>query len=128
MDPRNLVLGLCAAGLLSGCGTPRDRGSEAQRAACSQRTDEVYLKQDRGLIYRQDQYATSTRDAPFAGAGLIGDTRGLSGQFARQTMVDDCIAGATAAAVPAGPAAGSGSPLISVAPPTSSSPLARPPR
>ncbi len=115
------------AALLSGCGTSRDRGTVAQRAACNQRADEVYTKQNRDQVYRDDMYATSTRDAPFAGAGLVGNTsRGLSGEYARDRLVDDCINGATAAATPA-PSSSGGS-LLSSAPPTSSSPLARPPR
>lgn len=95
------------AGLaLAGCATnaPRDRGSAAQQAACRQRADEVYLKQNRGDVYRGDQYATSTRDAPYASSGLIGVTSsGLSGRYARDKMLDDCLAAVTAGGRPALP-------------------------
>ena len=100
---------------LAGCGSDQDRprASAAQQAACRQRADEVYQKQNRGDVYRSDQYATSTRDAPFASSGLIGVTSsGLSGRYARDKLLDDCLGSVTAGGKPALPdgAAGTSAP------------------
>jgi hypothetical protein len=49
---------------------------------------------NRDEVYRQDTYATSTRDAPFAGAGGPGvPTAGLGGEYQREQMVSDCVRG-----------------------------------
>ncbi|HEY0421279.1 MAG TPA: hypothetical protein VGC80_17320 [Acetobacteraceae bacterium] len=69
--------------------------SAATRAACRQRADEVYLRQNRADIYRNDYYVGSTRDAPFASTGLPGvSSDGLSSRFGREKMLDDCVSGA----------------------------------
>ncbi len=86
---------------------PRSHASAVERAACRQRADQVYAMQNRDEIYRADTYATSTRDAPFAGGGLAGVTsRGLSGGFSRDQMVEDCLnsSAGNVGATPAAPA------------------------
>jgi hypothetical protein len=82
----SLGLAACAAQ------TPRTRADAATNAACEQRADEVYLKQNRADLYRSDVYNSSTRDAPFASTGLTGITSaGLPQRYARDTMLSDCI-------------------------------------
>ncbi len=82
------------AGSLVHCAsrTPPTHRDVAALAACRQRADEVYQKQNRAELYRSDEFATSSRDAPFASTGLPGiTTRGLSGEYARDVLVDDCL-------------------------------------
>ncbi len=120
------VLMLALIGV-AGCGAPPDRGTVAQQAACRERADEVYLRQNRAEIYRADQYATSTRDAPYGSSGVIGNTSsGLSGRYARDSMVSDCIAGAVNAATP-GPGKTPDEPAVP-APPAASAKAPRPTR
>ena len=92
---RAVVFGVIACLWLGGCAgsrAPERQGSAAQKAACRQRADEVYSKQNRAEVYRSDTYLTTTRDSPFATSGLPGITsRGLSGQYARDTLVRDCL-------------------------------------
>jgi hypothetical protein len=81
---------------LSACASngPTSRATAAQRTACSQRADQVYLQQNRGAIYENDMYVSSTRDAPFSGSGLPGNpSAGLSAQFARDKIQDSCLDG-----------------------------------
>jgi hypothetical protein len=111
---------LAAAGLLGACGSdqrtpPRDL---AALDACRQRADEVFQKQNRGDVYRSDVFATSGRDAPYATNTLPGlTTRGLSGEYERENMVDDCLNATTTARPAAAQPAGGASPSFS--PPTS---------
>ena len=71
-----LVMGLVA---LAGCSQQygsRPAGlSPTQAKACDERSDAAYRQQYRGEIYRNDSYATSTRDSPFA-TGSNSDTVG----------------------------------------------------
>ena len=86
--------------------TPPSRATAAARAACGQHADAVYRMRNPDVIYREDTYATSTRDAPFAGAGLSSiPTAGLSGRYERDVMVDDCLngGGGTVGAAPDAP-------------------------
>ncbi len=98
-----LPAALLAVTLLAGCNsTPRDRGTAAQQAACRERADEIYIKQNRAEIYAADRYATSTRDAPYGSSGLVGVTSaGLSGRYARDGLITDCINGLTNNTAPA---------------------------
>ncbi len=93
---RAIELGAVALILLAGgCGSSRSSGqqaSAAQKAACRQRADQVYASQNRADLYNSDRYQTTTRDAPFATSGLPGITsRGLGGQYARETLISDCL-------------------------------------
>jgi hypothetical protein len=83
--------------LQGGCArpaAPTQQASAAQKAACRQRADEVYAKQNRAELYESDTYQSSTRDSPFATTGLPGiTTRGLGGQYERDNLVSDCLNG-----------------------------------
>lgn len=93
---RAVAFGALAALLLAagGCGSRSSgqQASAAQKAACRQRADQVYASQNRADLYNSDRYQTTTRDAPFATSGLPGITsRGLGGQYARETLISDCL-------------------------------------
>jgi hypothetical protein len=88
-----LVLLSLAVSALAGCADrPQSHASAAREAACRDRADEVYLRQNPAAVYQADQYAASTRDAPYSSAGLAGNTSsGLPGQYDRDTMLDNCL-------------------------------------
>jgi hypothetical protein len=95
-----LPLALLAAATLAAC--TQSFGSSANRAgatpkamaACRMRADEVYEHQNRAEVYSADMLAGGQRDSPFAAAGTPGSpTAGLSGRYARETMLDDCLNG-----------------------------------
>jgi hypothetical protein len=120
-----LTLAACAAQ------PPATRASAAQQAACKQRADEVYLRQNRADIYRADNFATSTRGAPYSNLPTSNATSGLSGRYARDTMLSDCLNGigsGTPGSGPETPAAAqpAGGPVLKAAPAgaVSASPLA----
>jgi hypothetical protein len=97
MIPRPLLLTLLLGGLLAGCAAPADgpQASAAQAAACRARADEVYDRQNRADVYRSDSYAGGTRDAMFSSTGSPAASIGaLSGRFARDRMLDNCLRGA----------------------------------
>jgi hypothetical protein len=90
MRATGLVLALAAAG----CARPPPPTSQdaAAVAACRQTADRVYQTQNRGEVYETDRYETSGRDAPYSLGNLPGvTTRGLSGEYARDTMIGDCL-------------------------------------
>ncbi len=93
-DFRLPAAGMLLALSLSACAQPRPSRaglSAAQTAACRQRSEEVYLTQNRGDVYRADTYATSTRDAPYGGGLAAVPSTGLSQRYARDQMLDDCL-------------------------------------
>jgi hypothetical protein len=93
--------------LAAGCmrAEPESHASAVERAACRHRADQVYAVQNPDQVFRSDTFATSTRDAPFAGSGLPGQPdQGLTTQFTRQQMVEDCL-NSNAGSVGATPAA-----------------------
>lgn len=98
------VAALCTA---AGCAqAPHRTGSDAQAlAACRARADEIYAKQNRGAVYDSDVFSTSVRDSPFSTQDVPSlPTRGLSGEYQRDNLVNDCLAGTGAAStVPAAP-------------------------
>jgi len=118
MTPRPLVLTvLFGATLLAGCAAPATgpRPSAAQAAACRQRADEVYDRQNRADLYRSDTYAGGTRDAMFSSTGSPGASVGLlSARFARDRLLDDCLRGVAnnVASTPDAP-----TPIITTVPP-----------
>jgi hypothetical protein len=78
----------------SGCATrpPPTHASAATAAACRQRADEVFSRQNRQDVYNSDTYVSSIRDSPFATSGLPGITSsGLGGRYARDKYLDDCL-------------------------------------
>ncbi len=111
-----LTLGTVAigAGLLAGCAAPSGPApTAAQSAACRQRADEVYDRQNRADLYRSDTYAGGARDAMFSGTGSPGASIGLlSARFARDRLVDDCLRGVAGnvASTPDAPAPATGAP------------------
>ena len=71
---------------------PPQRAEVAAVSACRARADEVFQRQNRDQVYRVDTYNTDTRDAPFGTNGLKGVTSaGLSQQYGRDNMVQDCL-------------------------------------
>jgi hypothetical protein len=104
-----LTLGACAAAQ-----QPRAQATAAQKAACRQRADEVYEKQNRGDVYRADNFAGGLRDTPYASQGMpVSPSAGLSARFARDTLFDDCLRNASGD-VPdvSGEPTGTGSPAL----------------
>ncbi len=93
----SLLAGLALAGLTA-CshpiGSTADRAGATPKAmaACRQRADQVFERQNRGEVYRSDMYAGGERDSPFAATGMSGNPgAGLPARYARETMVDDCL-------------------------------------
>jgi hypothetical protein len=91
-----VLIGLAGALAMGGCATPSPSGqqqaSAAKKAACRERANEVYAKQNRAEVYNADTYQTDTLDSPFSTSGLPGiTTRGLSGEYERQNMISDCL-------------------------------------
>ena len=82
--------------------------SPAQQAACRTRTEQVYISQNRGELYRNDTYATGSSATPYAGTGIASNTNDqLGARYAYQRMLNDCynsspdpVPGATPAAKP----------------------------
>ena len=107
---------LLAALALGGCtqpiGSSADRAGATPKAmaACRQRADEVFDRQNRADVYRSDMYAGGERDSPFAATGMSGNPgAGLPARYQRETMVDDCLnatAGSPGATPDAPPPAG----------------------
>ena len=86
--------------------SPQSQANAAERAACQRHADEVYNMRHPDAVYKADNYATSRMDAPFAGQGLGGVmTHGLSGQYQRDQLVNDCLQGGngTVGAAPEAP-------------------------
>ena len=68
-------------------------------AACRQRADEVFSRQNRGAVYRADMLAGGQRDSPFAGLGQPGEPgEGLPARYSRETMLDECLNGLSGSA------------------------------
>lgn len=97
-----LVPVLLAVGV-AGCAVPGGSGGggggASSTAACRARADEVYGRQNRADLYRADQYAAGGKDAPFGGGGHM-NAPSLSARFAREQLVDNCLASRPG---PAGP-------------------------
>jgi hypothetical protein len=103
--PRVLAIGLIAGSLGAGCtpAPPPSRSAVAARAACQAETEATYNRQNRDLISQRDQ-----TDTPFSTSGLSGiTTTGLSREYARESMLDDCLKG-TRPSPSAGAGAGEG--------------------
>lgn len=80
---------------------PGQRADVAAVSACRERADEVFQRQNRDQVYRVDTYRTDTLDAPFGTTGMKGVTSaGLSQQYNRDNLVQDCLRGTSAGAQP----------------------------
>lgn len=97
-----LLAGILLSGpMLSACtrsisfdGNGQSTASPATRAACRQRADEVYTRQNRADIYRDDNFDANKRDSPFATSSVLGEpTRALSARYGREQLLDDCVRG-----------------------------------
>jgi hypothetical protein len=64
-----------------------NRASQATLAACRHRAEDVYVSQNRDLIYQNDTSSTPYSAGPNTGI----PTHGLSSLFANQREVDDCV-------------------------------------
>jgi hypothetical protein len=91
--PLSLAVLLAGALTASGCApaTPRSRASAAAVAECKTRTDAAYNRQNRFLLSTRD-----TTDTPYSTSGAPGNTTsGLSREYDRETMLDNCLGGAS---------------------------------
>jgi hypothetical protein len=78
-----LLLATCSAPPQTAAG----RASQATLAACRSRAEDVYVRQNRDLIYQNDTSSTPYSAGPNTGI----PTHGLSALFANQQVVDDCV-------------------------------------
>jgi hypothetical protein len=84
---------LLAAVAMSACdgGSPQTGQAQADAqtvAACRQRANEVFDRQNRGAIYAPNSSANSPFSANFTPDN---PSRGLSQQFAHDRLVNDCV-------------------------------------
>ena len=84
-----LALAGCAPGAAgSGSGPADSRADAATQAACRQRADEIYDRQNRGEIYSP----LAGINTPASGSYVPGDdSRGLGQIFARDRTIRDCV-------------------------------------
>jgi len=99
MKPRDLVL-LALLAAVTGCGALDQRESPENRAAlkdCRAEADRVFDAQNRYQMSERDSSST-----PYSGNALPNDLgAGLSDRYARDKMVDSCLArGATDTGTP----------------------------
>jgi hypothetical protein len=77
--------------LLAACSPPpqtaASRASQATVTACRERAEDVYVSQNRDLLYQNDTSTTPYSAGPNTGI----PTHGLASLFAHQRTVDDCI-------------------------------------
>ena len=67
--------------------TAQQRADQEVIAACRQRADEVYARQNRGALYQSSNSVTPYSAGPTTGL----PTQGLSGLYAHDQMVNDCV-------------------------------------
>ncbi len=79
-----LALGACSFGAPP---SSASRASQATLAACRERAEDVYVRQNRDLIYENDTSSTPYSAGPSTGLPM----HGLSSQYAHQQMIDDCV-------------------------------------
>ncbi|MBN9561342.1 MAG: hypothetical protein J0H14_11530 [Alphaproteobacteria bacterium] len=96
-----IALGACSPAPAPSAQT---RANQATVAACRQRADEVFQRQNRAALFTQDN-----RDSPGSGSYVSGiTTRGLSERFGWDRQVADCVrnqgAAEETAPAPVGPA------------------------
>ena len=102
MKPAPLLLGpLAGVLILAACvRTPQTPIQAATVAACRERADQIYDRQNRADLSRRDE-----RDTPLAASYLSGiTTRGLSARFERGQRIAECTSGLASGAGSPGPA------------------------
>ena len=78
--------------VMAGCQPPpapssQTRADAATLAACRERADEVYNRQNRGTIY-----TITNRDAPFSGSYIPAPVdSGLSQRYSHENRIRDCV-------------------------------------
>lgn len=81
--------------LLAGCtwgGQQQTNADAVTVATCNRRADQIYSMRHPEAVYSQDTYTSSLRDAPLATSGVLSNpSQGLSGQYERDEIVQDCI-------------------------------------
>jgi hypothetical protein len=112
-----LALGACSFGAPP---STANRASQETLAACRERAEDVYVRQNRDLIYANDNSSTPYSAGPSTGLPM----HGLSAQFAHQQVIDDCVRNTGPAtlrgdgpASPSAPAAAGPAPAASGRPP-----------
>jgi hypothetical protein len=116
MNAKISVMAAIAVLAMTGCGasggTTPAGVTASQAQACRQRTDEVFLQQNRGELYRADSYVAGARDTPLSGgtvpsyAGGLGSpsySDGLGGQYARARALNDCYKSINTGPITTGP-------------------------
>jgi hypothetical protein len=77
--------------LLAACEAPpptqASRASQATLAACRSHAEDVYVRQNRDLIYQNDTSSTPYSAGPNTGI----PTHGLASLYAHEQVVDDCV-------------------------------------
>ena len=67
--------------------SPESRADASTLAACRERADAVYNRQNRGTIY-----AITNRDAPFSGSYIPAPVdSGLSQRYTHENRIRDCV-------------------------------------
>ena len=82
-----LIVAILLGNVLAGCSRPQTSADIERRQDCTRQADQEFNKQNRYQLYEEDQSST-----PFSSSGLIGvPNKGLSDQYRRDQMVDDCL-------------------------------------
>ncbi len=87
------MLGIVLPGLLlcAGCSpapqTAASRANEATVTACREKAEQVYVRQNRDELYRNDNSSTPFSAGPSTGTPGYG----LSSLYAHDQMIDDCV-------------------------------------
>jgi hypothetical protein len=83
LAPALLLLATCSPPPAS----PANRANRETLAACRERAEDVYVRQNRDLIYQNDTSSTPYSAGPNTGI----PTHGLSSLFAHEQVIDDCV-------------------------------------
>jgi hypothetical protein len=78
---------LLVAACASAPQTQESRANQATIAACRERAEDVYVRQNRDLIYQNDTSSTPYSAGPNTGI----PTHGLSSLYAHERVIDDCV-------------------------------------
>ncbi len=91
VTPLHRATAAAALLLLAGCAFPaptqQSRANQATVAACRQYAEDVYVSQNRDLIYQNDTSSTPYSAGPNTGI----PTHGLSSLYAHERVIDDCV-------------------------------------